>query len=157
MKTLISQLWITMEGKTQNSPSSSDHTNESIVLARMRTLLALERNLLAEMRTYLAEFRTGLALALIGPPLLSLSLSFLTFSFLNFIIYAFLTVLTIWGVYMAFKAQKTTKAIRAEHKHIIYHEKQLVENNLMAKKLLADCMFLWEREKKEWDHNTPLT
>jgi len=135
----------------QNSPGSPEHTNESIVLARMRTLLALERNLLAEMRTCLAEFRTGLALALIGPPLLSLSLSYLTFSFFSFIIYASLSVLTIWGIIMAFRANKKTRAIRTEQKHVIYHEKQLMENSPMAQKLLADCMFLWEREKKDWD------
>ena len=56
---------------------------------------------------------------------------------------------------MAIKANKTTKAIRTEQKHVIFHEKQLVENNPMAQKLLADCMFLWEREKKEWDQDTP--
>jgi len=137
----------------QNSPGSPEHTNESIILARMRTLLALERNLLAEMRTCLAEFRTGLALALIGPPLLSLSLSYLVFSFFSFIIYAFLSVLSIWGIIMAFRAHKKTKAIRVEQKHVIFHEKQLVENNPMAQKLLADCMFLWERNKKEWNQN----
>lgn len=143
--------------ESQKSPNPSNHTSESLVLARMRTLLALERNLLAEMRTCLAEFRTGIALALIGPPLLSLSLSSLTFSFFSLIIYAFLSLITIWGIIMAFKANKTTKAIRAEQKHVIFHEKQLVENNPMAQKLLSDCMFLWEREKTEWDHNTPLT
>ena len=129
-----------------------EHTSESIVLARMRTLLALERNYLAEMRTCLAEFRTGIALALIGPPLLSLSLTYLSLSFLSFIIFAFLSVLTIWGIIMAFRAHKKTQSIRAEQKHVIYHEKKLMENSPGAQKLLADCMFLWEREKKDWEH-----
>ena len=58
--------YFSIESFKENN-SKMKEINESEVLAKIRTLLALERNHLAEERTALAEFRTGLALAVIGP------------------------------------------------------------------------------------------
>ena len=116
-----------------------------MMLARMRTLLALERNFLAEERTALAEFRTGLALILIGPPTsivyLSSSLHFEAPLWMNIILYVFIGVLMIWGISMAIRAHKKANMLRSERMVIKEREKQIIEASPETQELLKNCMF----------------
>jgi len=80
--------------------------SEQEVLATIRTLLAIERNYLAEQRTALAELRTGLTLTLIAPPAISLITYFLSFpivrnSIFDAVIYLFLVLITILGIWIS--------------------------------------------------------
>ena len=123
----------------------SEKKDESMMLARMRTLLALERNFLAEERTALAEFRTGLALILIGPPTsivyLSSSLHFEAPLWMNIILYVFIGILMIWGIFMAVRAHKKANMLRGERMIIKNREKQIYESSPEAQELLKNCMF----------------
>ena len=119
--------------------------SESVMLARMRTLLALERNFLAEERTALAEFRTGLALILIGPPAsivyLSSSLHFEAPLWMNILLYIFIGILMIWGIFMLVRAHKKVNMLRSERMIIKDREKQIMESSPEAQELLKNCMF----------------
>ena len=92
--------------------------NESEVLAKIRTLLALERNHLAEERTALAEFRTGLALAVIGPTagtLMAYLISIFALEqsrFLDILNFAFFIIITIIGIWIAYKSEIKLKKFR---------------------------------------------
>ena len=95
-----------------------NETNESEVLAKIRTLLALERNYLAEERTALAEFRTGLALAVIGPTggaLMAYLISIFALEqsrFLDILNFAFFIIITIIGIWIAYKSEINLKKLR---------------------------------------------
>ena len=123
----------------------SEKKDESMMLSRMRTLLALERNFLAEERTALAEFRTGLALILIGPPTsiiyISSSLQMSTALWMNIILYIFIGFIVIWGIYMTVRAYKKAKLLRFERKKIKDREKQIFDSSPEARDLLKNCLF----------------
>ena len=95
-----------------------NETNESEVLAKIRTLLALERNYLAEERTALAEFRTGLALAVIGPTVGTLMVFLISIfaleqsRFLDILNFAFFIIITIIGIWIAYKSEIRLKKLR---------------------------------------------
>ena len=129
-------------GEFENKNNKSD---ESVMLARMRTLLALERNFLAEERTALAEFRTGLALVLIGPPTsiiyFSSSFHFEAELWMNIILYIFLGILVIWGLLMVIRAYKKAKILHGERMAIKVKEKIIIEASPVVQELLKDCMF----------------
>ncbi len=116
-----------------------------MMLSRMRTLLALERNFLAEERTALAEFRTGLALILIGPPTsiiyLSSSFHFETSMWINILLYVFIGILMIWGIFMAVRAHRKATKLRSERMVIKEREKKIIESSPEAQDLLKNCMF----------------
>ena len=123
----------------------SEKKNESVMLSRMRTLLALERNFLAEERTALAEFRTGLALILIGPPTsiiyISSSLQISAALWMNIILYIFIGIIVIWGIIMAVRAHRKVNMLRDERMVIKDREKQIIESSPEAQELLKNCMF----------------
>lgn len=116
------------------------HHGESIVLARLRTLMALERNYLAEERTNLAEFRTGLALTIIGPPSSLLSLTSNWNDLTNYILFSIFAVITIYGLFMVLKAQKKLKVIRKNKRNIHEQEEKIINESTEAKDLLMDTM-----------------
>ena len=123
----------------------SEKKDESMMLSRMRTLLALERNFFAEERTALAEFRTGLALILIGPPTsivyLSSSLHFEAPLWMNIILYVFIGILMIWGIFMVVRAHKKANILRSGRNVIKEREKKIIESSPEAQELLKNCMF----------------
>ena len=121
-----------------------EKNSESLVLARLRTLLALERNYLAEERTSLAEFRTGLALALIGPPS---SVVFLTSNtpvesplWVTIILFLFFTVITCFGLFMIVQSRSKLKIILKNKTNVISREESILQTNPAVKSLLEDCM-----------------
>ena len=118
--------------------------SESLILARLRTLLSLERNYLAEERTCLAEFRTGLALAIIGPPS---SVVFLTSNtplesplWVTVVLFAFFTFLTIFGAVMVVKARKRLAIIRRNKTNVKEREEKILQISPEIKNLFADCL-----------------
>jgi len=123
----------------------TEKEDESLMLSRMRTLLALERNFLAEERTALAEFRTGLALILIGPPTsiiyFSSSFQIAAALWMNIILYIFIGLLVTWGIIMVFRARKKVKHLRIDRKIIKDKEKKIFESSTEAQDLLKNCMF----------------
>ena len=106
-----------------------NEANESQVLAKIRTLLALERNYLAEERTALAEFRTGLALAVIGPTagtLMAYLISIFALEqsrFLDILNFAFFIIITIIGIWIAYKSEIKLKKLRK--KKVIIKDRML--------------------------------
>ena len=96
--------------------------NEQEVLAVIRTLLAYERNYQAIERTQLAQLRTGLSLALITPP----ATATLAYAFdllpkdyyISIVVYIFLGVLIIYGVWMSLHSYFELKQIRKIQKKI---------------------------------------
>ncbi|MHA1474139.1 MAG: hypothetical protein ACTSRX_02800 [Promethearchaeota archaeon] len=119
----------------------TEEKDESMMLSRMRTLLALERNFLAEERTCLAEFRTGLAIILIGPPTSIIIFQISSKLWMNIILYIFLGTLMIWGAFMMFKAHKKVNKLRNERKIVKDKEKKIIESSPTAQELLENCMF----------------
>jgi len=119
----------------------TEEKDESMMLSRMRTLLALERNFLAEERTCLAEFRTGLAIILIGPPTSIIILNTAAELWMSIILYIFIGVLMIWGFIMAFQANKKVKILRNDRKIVKDREKKIIESSPAAQDLLKNCMF----------------
>ena len=119
----------------------SEKKDESMMLSRMRTLLALERNFLAEERTCLAEFRTGLAIILIGPPTSIIIFQISSSLWMNIVLYIFLGILMIWGAFMMFKAHKKVNSLRDERKIVKDKEKKIIESSPVAQELLKNCMF----------------
>ena len=106
-----------------------NETNESEVLAKIRTLLALERNHLAEERTALAEFRTGLALAVIGPTVGTIMVFLISIfaleqsRFLDILNFAFFIIITIIGIWIAYKSEISLKKLRK--KKVIIKDRML--------------------------------
>ncbi len=119
----------------------SEKKDESMMLSRMRTLLALERNFLAEERTCLAEFRTGLAIILIGPPTSIIIFQISSTLWMNILLYIFLGILMIWGAFMMFKAHKKVNKLRNERKIVKEKEKKIIESSPATQELLKNCMF----------------
>ncbi|MCG3261060.1 MAG: DUF202 domain-containing protein [Candidatus Heimdallarchaeota archaeon] len=103
--------------------------NESEVLAKIRTLLALERNFLAEERTALAEFRTGLALAVIGPTVGTIMVFLISIfaleqsRFLDILNFTFFIIITIIGIWIAYKSEINLKKLRK--KKVIIKDRML--------------------------------
>lgn len=96
--------------------------DEQLVLAKIRTLLALERKYLAEEKTALSEFRTGLALFLIVPPATGLII-YITSVFLiemqilaSLPIFVFFIALIIIGGWMIFCSRSALKKIQRKKK-----------------------------------------
>jgi uncharacterized membrane protein YidH (DUF202 family) len=115
--------------------------SESLILARLRTLLSLERNYLAEERTCLAEFRTGLALAIIGPPS---SVVFLTSNtplesplWVTVALFSFFTLLTIIGIVMVIAARKKLAIFRRNKKNVKEREEKILLLNPEVKNLFS--------------------
>ncbi len=107
-----------------------NEANESQVLAKIRTLLALERNYLAKERTALAEFRTGLALAVIGPTVGTIMVFLISIfaleqsRFLDILNLVFFIIITIIGIWIAYKSYIELKKLRKK--------KAIIKNRILA-------------------------
>ncbi|MDQ1281583.1 MAG: hypothetical protein QG670_2848 [Thermoproteota archaeon] len=121
--------------------------SEQDILAVVRTLLALERNYLALERTALAELRTGITLVVIGPsgttvlayvlPLFHIIIR----PIVEWIAYAFLVVITLYGllvIYHAYRELKNTKNVlqRIRLQELDFAKKSAALN-LLLKEILA--------------------
>ncbi len=112
-------------------------------LALIRTLLAAERNYLAIERTQLSQLRTGLSLAVIAPS----AAATLTYFFIYFpavqleiAVYVFLSVLTIFGVYLTIKSYEKLKKTRNIQKTIRKHEVEVMSETEFTNKYLKDIL-----------------
>ena len=115
-------------------------------LANIRTLLAIERNYLAEQRTALAEFRTGITLALAAPPAISL-VSYLFQSIpvdrnliFDAIIYLFLAILMIVGVWISVNSRSKLSKISQKIEVLKDRENKIIKESKMVYDLLCDCL-----------------
>jgi len=116
--------------------------DEQETLAVIRTLLAYERNYQSIERTQLAQLRTGLSLALITPAAAA-TLAYV-FEFLpqnlvaSVIVYFFLALSVVYGVYMATTSFLGLRKTRKIQKKIRQRQKELVAQSKLAKTLLED-------------------
>ncbi|MGD6808232.1 MAG: hypothetical protein ACQCN3_00880 [Candidatus Bathyarchaeia archaeon] len=114
--------------------------DEQETLAVIRTLLAYERNYQAIERTQLAELRTGLSLALITPPAAA-TLAYI-FEFLpqdyyvSIVVYVFLALIVVYGVWMALSAFFGLRKTRQTQKVILQRQKEVIAQSSVAKALL---------------------
>lgn len=114
--------------------------DEQEVLAVMRTLLAYERNYQAIERTQLAQLRTGLSLALVTPAgaaTLAYLFEVLPTNFVaSIVVYVFLGLIVIYGVWMAVNSFIGLRKTRQVQKKILQREKEVIEQSSVAKEFL---------------------
>lgn len=119
---------------------------EQVILANIRTLLALKRNFLAEERTALAEFRTGIAFSVIGPTtstVISYIFSLVQMKnaiLINLLIFIFFSILTVAGILTIFHAQSKLKRIRKKKIIIKDREATLIKSSKTIQDLLLDLL-----------------
>jgi uncharacterized membrane protein YidH (DUF202 family) len=102
------------------------------ILAEIRTLLAVERNYLAIERTQFAQLRTGVAVSFTGPPAAGAIGYLLTYfkeaTVVSYAVYASLGLLTVWGIWVTYRAytglRKTRKALQEIVKAEVYAAKK---------------------------------
>jgi uncharacterized membrane protein YidH (DUF202 family) len=130
-----------------NNPSSHKRwikMKNQEILAIIRTLLALERNYLAVERTQLAELRTGLTLAIIAPP--AAAAFAYTFNFLpdpmftGPAIFILLSIVTIYGIIMAYQAYRGLRDVRKIQNKIRSRETELISQSDDLYPLLEDIL-----------------
>jgi hypothetical protein len=116
--------------------------DEQEALAVIRTLLAYERNYQSIERTQLAQLRTGLSLALITPPAaatLAYAFEFLPNDYaVSIIVYVFLAVIVVYGVWMAITASFALRKTRRIQRKITARKRRVMEQSSTAKTLLND-------------------
>jgi uncharacterized membrane protein YidH (DUF202 family) len=116
--------------------------DEQEALAVIRTLLAYERNYQSIERTQLAQLRTGLSLALIVPPAaatLAYAFEFLpNDSVVSVIVYVFLALVVVYGVWMALAASIALRKTRQSQKKIAERKRQVMVQLNTAKTFLDD-------------------
>lgn len=118
--------------------------DEQEVLAVVRTLLAYERNYLSIERTQLAQLRTGLTLALITPPAaatLAYAFEFLPKNYtISIVIYIFLIIFTLYGIWMSLHAYFGLKETRKIQKIIRKRQLEVVGKSGAINTLLEDIL-----------------
>ena len=118
--------------------------DEQEVLAVVRTLLAYERNYLSIERTQLAQLRTGLTLALITPPAaatLAYAFEFLPRDYyISIVVYIFLAVITIYGIWMALNSYFGLKQTRKIQNKIQKQEVEVIRKSSEISALLEDVL-----------------
>jgi uncharacterized membrane protein YidH (DUF202 family) len=111
-------------------------------LAVIRTLLAYERNYQSIERTQLAQLRTGLSLALITPPAaatLVYAFEFLPKDYaVSIVVYVFLALIVIYGVWMTVIASVALRKTRRIQKKIAMRKRKVMTQSSAAKALLDD-------------------
>jgi uncharacterized membrane protein YidH (DUF202 family) len=116
--------------------------DEQEALAVIRTLLAYERNYQSIERTQLAQLRTGLSLALIVPPAaatLAYAFEFLPNDYtVSIIVYFFLAVIVVYGVWIALTAAFALRKTRRIQKKLAERRKQVMAQSKSAKTLFDD-------------------
>jgi uncharacterized membrane protein YidH (DUF202 family) len=118
--------------------------DEQEVLAVVRTLLAYERNYLSIERTQLAQLRTGLTLSLITPPAaatLAYAFDFLPKNYyISIVVYIFLILITLYGVWMSLNAYFALKNTRKIQSKIQERQLEVIGNSNAINKLLEDIL-----------------
>ena len=118
--------------------------NENTELALIRTLLATERNYLAMERTQLAQLRNGLSLALIAPSAaatLTYIFAYLPVPFsIDIYTYILLIILTIYGTYESYSANRKLKKTRDIQRLIREREAEVIEKSEILKKYFKEIL-----------------
>lgn len=118
--------------------------DEQEVLAVIRTLLAYERNYLSIERTQLSQLRTGLTLALVSPPAaaaLSYAFEFLpSTSYIILVIYVFLAIITLYGVWMSLHSYFGLKETRKIQGKIRKRQLEIIGKSSTINALLEDIL-----------------
>ena len=118
--------------------------DEQEVLAVVRTLLAYERNYLSIERTQLAQLGTGLTLALITPPAaatLAYAFEFLPRDYyISIVVYIFLAVITVYGMWMALNSYFGLKQTRKIQNKIQKQEVEVIRKSSEISALLEDVL-----------------
>jgi uncharacterized membrane protein YidH (DUF202 family) len=116
--------------------------DEQTALATIRTLLAYERNYQSIERTQLAQLRTGLSLALITPPAAAtLAYAFELLPndyFVSVIVYVFLTIIVVYGIWMALTSSLALRKTRRIQKKIIERKRKVTTQSSVAMALFDD-------------------
>jgi len=114
--------------------------DEQETLAVIRTLLAYERNYQAIERTQLAQLRTGLSLVLITPAgaaTLAYLFEVLPQNFAaSVVVFFFLALIVIYGVWMAVNSFIGLRKTRQVQKKILQRQKEVIEQSNVAKEFL---------------------
>jgi hypothetical protein len=124
--------------------------DEQEILAVIRTLLAYERNYQSVERTQLAQLRTGLSLALITPPAAA-TLAYV-FEFLprdyyvSIVVYIFLALLTVYGIWMAVGAYFGLRQTRKIQRKIAQRQAEVLQKSSTVKSLLEGI--IWSPDEK---------
>jgi uncharacterized membrane protein YidH (DUF202 family) len=118
--------------------------DEQEVLAVVRTLLAYERNYLSIERTQLAQLRTGLTLALITPPAaatLAYAFDFFPKDYtISVIVYIFLAIITIYGIWMSVSSYFRLKRTRKIQAKINKRQLEIIRKSNSINTLLEDII-----------------
>jgi hypothetical protein len=118
--------------------------DEQQVLAVVRTLLAYERNYLSIERTQLAQLRTGLTLSLITPPAaatLAYAFDFLPRNYyLSIVVYIFLAIITLYGIWMSLNSYFGLKETRKIQKKIQQRQIEVISNSRAINTILEDIL-----------------
>lgn len=118
--------------------------DEQEVLAVIRTLMAYERNYLSIERTQLAQLRTGIALALITPTVaatLAYAFEFLPRNYyISIVVYFFLAVITLYGVWMSVGAYFGLKETRRIQSKIHKRQLEIITKTNTINVLLSDIL-----------------
>ena len=118
--------------------------DEQEVLAVVRTLMAYERNYLSIERTQLSQLRTGLTLALITPPAAAtLAYAFDFFPrnyYISIVVYIFLAVITLYGIWMSLHSYFGLKETRKIRSKIQKRQIEVIGNSSAINTLLEDIL-----------------
>jgi hypothetical protein len=116
--------------------------DEQEVLAILRTLLAYERSYQSIERTQLAQLRTGITLALIIPAATAtLAYVFEVLPkdyYLSIIVYLFLAIIILYGIWMATHAYFSLKTTRKLQSRIRERQLEIIRQSEYAKSLVGD-------------------
>ena len=127
-------------GRPHHKQFGAIFLDEQEALALIRTLLAYERNYQSIERTQLAQLRTGLSMALITPPAaatLAYAFEFLPKNYVvSIVVYVFLAVIVVYGVWMALTSFLALRKTRRIQKKIAERKRQVMEQSSTAKALL---------------------
>ncbi len=118
--------------------------DEQEILAVVRTLMAYERNYLSIERTQLAQLRTGLTLALIIPPAAAtLQFAFDFFpknDYIGSVVYIFLGILILYGIWMASHAYFGLKETRKIQNKIKGQELEFMRKSSVFNTILEEIV-----------------
>ena len=116
-------------------------SDDTELLAQLRTLMALERNYLAMERTSLATFRSSLALLLLAPSLYisSIALNWELNPFI-YILYGILVVIGVLGLWELLRSRLQLKKIRRLKTAVVKKEKIIINSSKKISDLFTDLM-----------------
>ena len=116
-------------------------TDDTELLAQLRTLMALERNYLAMERTHLAAFRSGLALLLVAPSLFIYSLALAwQFNVITLVLYSVLIVIGVLGLWELLHSRLKLKKIHRYRNAVIKKEKEIINSSKTISDMFKDLI-----------------